>query len=381
MARSCERQPQALVRQALQRRPPVDVIERNRFEPFLEAPQQAAPAPVHAPAAATPAVTDRSGHRQVTVLTPVGASSSAMGMSRVKYPTGREGQSRQNESREIPMADYRGARGALAVTPILLALVVGVAIGIVVGGLVFDDGDDDQSPPAGGTAVERVLDDPGEFGESTFVSGNVREIISPRAFTVASSFAGPELLVVTSDRLAAPTGREGTRPLLEGDPVDVIGEVRDFDLAEFQREVGGTLRREFDSFIGDDLGEREGEPAILADVTTFYSRTTPIAEASTAAEIATRPRDFYGRIVTLDGRISDVLQSGALIIDDEVIVLTAEFGQRRPRQGENVRITGPVRPFDPDQRRTRGNALPDDEIFGSFENRPAVVAQSIEIEG
>ena len=279
------------------------------------------------------------------------------------------------------MADYRGARGALAVTPILLALVVGVAIGIVVGGLVFDDGDDDQSPPAGGTAVERVLDDPGEFGESTFVSGNVREIISPRAFTVASSFAGPELLVVTSDRLAAPTGREGTRPLLEGDPVDVIGEVRDFDLAEFQREVGGTLRREFDSFIGDDLGEREGEPAILADVTTFYSRTTPIAEASTAAEIATRPRDFYGRIVTLDGRISDVLQSGALIIDDEVIVLTAEFGQRRPRQGENVRITGPVRPFDPDQRRTRGNALPDDEIFGSFENRPAVVAQSIEIEG
>ncbi len=276
------------------------------------------------------------------------------------------------------MGQSRRSWGSRAL-PLVIGFIVGVGVGAVVGALAFDD-DDDPAPLESATTVERLLDDPEDFGESTLVGGHVREIISPRAFTVASSFLGPELLVVTRDRLAAPTGRAGTRPILEGDPVDVIGEVRDFDLAEFQREVGGTLRREFDSFVGDDLGEREGEPAILADVTTFYSRTTPIAEASTAREIAARPRDFYGKIVALEGRISDVLQSGALIIDDQVIVLTAEFGQRRPREGENVRIIGPVRPFDPDQRRADGKPLPDDEIFGTFANRPAVVAQSIEIE-
>ncbi len=256
---------------------------------------------------------------------------------------------------------------------------VGAGVGALVGALAFDD-DDDPAPLETSTTVERVLDDPEDFGESTLVRGHVREIISPRAFTLASSFLGPELLVVTSDRLAAPTGRSATRPILEGDPVDVIGEVRDFDIGVFQREVGATLRREFDSFVGDDLAEREGEPAMLAKVTTFYTRTTPIAEASTAEEVAARPREFYGKIVALEGRISDVLRSGALIIDDEVIVLTAEFGQRRPREGESVRIIGPVRPFDPDQRRAGGTPLPDDEIFGTFANRPAVVAQSIEIE-
>lgn len=264
--------------------------------------------------------------------------------------------------------------------PVLFALIGGLAVGALAVAIAFDDEDDDRAPLRGGTPIERIIDKPGDFGESTLVSGHVREIISPRAFTVASSFVGPEILVVTSDRLAVPTGRAATRPILEGDPVDVVGDVRDFDLAEFQREVGGTLRREFDSFVGDDLGEREGEPAMLAETTTFYSRTTPIVEANTAKEIAARPLEFYGRIVSLQGRVSEVLRSGALIIDDEVIVLTAEFGQRRPRKGENVRITGPVRPFDPDQRRSAGNALPDDEIFGSFANRPAVVAQSIEIE-
>ena len=277
------------------------------------------------------------------------------------------------------MGESRRSWGARAL-PLVIGFIVGAGVGVVVTLAFFDDDDDDPAALEGGTTVERVLDDPEDFGESTFVSGHVREIISPRSFTLASSFLGPELLVVTSDRLAAPTGRSATRPLLEGDPVDVIGDVRDFDLAEFQREVGATLRREFDSFLGDDLAEREGEPAMLADVTTFYSRATPVAEASTAEEIAARPRDFYGKIVALEGRISDVLQSGALIIDDEVIVLTAEFGQRQPRQGENVRIIGPVRPFDPDQRRAGGKALPDDEIFGTFANRPAVVAQSIEIE-
>ena len=77
--------------------------------------------------------------------------------------------------------------------------------------------------------------------------------------------------------------------------------------------------------------------------------------------------------------MTDVLPSGALLIDGELVALTADFAQRRPREGDEVRIVGPVRRLDPDQLRTGGEQLADDGIFGRLANRPAVVAQSIEI--
>jgi hypothetical protein len=80
------------------------------------------------------------------------------------------------------------------------------------------------------------------------------------------------------------------------------------------------------------------------------------------------------------GEITDVLDSGALILDERLVALTADFGERRPREGERVEIIGPVRPFDPDQLRQGGTGPADDEVFGNFANRPAVVAQSLENE-
>ncbi len=262
----------------------------------------------------------------------------------------------------------------------VISALLGAGVGLLVGALSFDD--DDSLPPLrpAETALEGIVEEPEEFlGKATFVSGQVREIISPKAFTVSPpGFSGPELLVVSKTRLAAPTGRSARRPILEGDSVQAVGEVRRFDRSGFERDLGTSLGREFDSFLGDDLGEREGDPAIRADHVTFVSRTTPIVEAGEAEEIVERPGEFYGSIVSVTGRVSDVRPSGALVIDGELIALTADFAERRPRPGERVRIVGPVRPFDPDQFRVEG--MPDDEILGDFANRPAVVAQSIEVE-
>ena len=168
--------------------------------------------------------------------------------------------------------------------------------------------------------------------------------------------------------------------MLEGDAVTVAGDVRRFDISAFEVATGADLRREFDSFIGDDLAAREGDPAVLADSVAFASGTTPIAEARASEEVVERPNDFYGKIVSVDGEVTDVLRSGALILDGRLVALTGDFGQRRPREGEQVRVLGPVRPLDPDQLRVGGQVLPDDDILGDLAKRPAVVAQSIEIE-
>lgn len=208
------------------------------------------------------------------------------------------------------------------------------------------------------------------------------EVISPRAFTVGQpGFSGPELLAVTDKPLTAPTGRSGSRPILEGDQVTVAGEVRRFDLTAFEQDVGSEVPREYDSYRGDDLVEREGDPAVRADRVVVNSRTTIVAEGVTTEEIVERPTKFYGDVVSVTGEVRDVLDSGALIIDDRLVALTADFAQRRRRPGDRVRITGAVRPLDPDQVRQRGRGPADNEVLGNFANRPAVVAQSLEIEG
>ncbi len=128
------------------------------------------------------------------------------------------------------------------------------------------------------------------------------------------------------------------------------------------------------------IGEREGDPAIRATAVTFLSGSTPVVETRGAEEIAERARDFYGTIAAVEGQVTDVRDSAALVLEDQLLVLTADIGQRRPEEGDRVRIVGPVRPFDPDQRQPEARPLPEDEIFGEFANRPVVVAQSIEIE-
>lgn len=286
----------------------------------------------------------------------------------------RNGQGNRSPGRSSVWSGVTGALLGAAVGALL-----GAVVGLIVGAQAFDDEEPLPPLPPVETALEEVVEEPDGFlGKDTSISGHVREILSPRSFTVSpSSFSGPELLVVSKARLATPTGRSAMRPVLEGDSVQVFGEVRRFERSEFERELGASLGPEFDSFLGDDLGEREGDPAIRADRVTFVSRTTPIVEASEAAEIIDRPGEFYGRIVSVSGQVSDVRPSGVLVIDRELIALTAEVAQRRPRQGERVRIVGPVRPFDPDQFRVEG--IPDDELLGNFANRPAVVAQSIEV--
>jgi hypothetical protein len=283
----------------------------------------------------------------------------------------------------LPGDSGRGKRGR-ATAAVVAGAAVGLIVGLIVGAFAFGDGEGDGRGDARAPqpTLERIAANPQEFvGEPAFLSGVVREIISPRAFTLSRPGLGsPELLVVTKSPLAVPTGRSATRPILEGDLAQVGGDVRRFDIAAFERELGVDLRRDFDSLLGKDLGEREGDPAVQATAVTFTSGTTPVVESASPDAIEERPQDFYDRITSVEGRVTDILPSGALVIDDTLLALTPDFAQGRPREGQRVTIVGPVRRFDPDQRRPEGRTLPDDRLLERFADRPAVVAQSVEIE-
>jgi len=275
----------------------------------------------------------------------------------------------------------RGRRGR-DVTIGVVGVAVGAVVGLLVGAEIFRGGDAaGRDAEASEATIGRIAGSPNDFvGKPARVTGVVREILSPRAFTVGrAGFGAPELLVVTRGPLATPTGLSASRPILEGDIARVSGDVRTFDIGAFERDMGVSLRPDPD-FFGRDLRDREGDPAIQADAVTFTSATTPVIEAASPELIVERPRDFFGRITSVQGEVTDILPSGALVIDDTLLALTADFAQGRPQEGQRVTLVGPVRPFDPDQRRPEGGQLRDERLLERFADRPAIVAQSIEIE-
>lgn len=103
------------------------------------------------------------------------------------------------------------------------------------------------------TTLDDITANPTAYiGETVTVSGEVHEVISPRAVRMGGGLTQDPLLVVAVEEepLAA--------PLLENDVIRVTGPVRSFFVAEMETQVDGTLDR-------DRLGEFEGQPAIVAE--------------------------------------------------------------------------------------------------------------------
>lgn len=128
--------------------------------------------------------------------------------------------------------------------------------------------------------------------------------------------------------LSRPIAREAPGPPLRPHPLRAL--------------LGRELQREFDSIVGDDLAERDGDPAMQASEVTS-SPARPRWSRRRRGRVAERPAKFYGKNVSLEGTVSDVLPAGALVIDDEVLALAADFAGPRLREGQRVRLVGPVR--------------------------------------
>ncbi|MDP8942651.1 MAG: hypothetical protein M3N16_00785 [Actinomycetota bacterium] len=269
----------------------------------------------------------------------------------------------------------RGDRLAFAVG----GLAVGLAVGLVVGVLLFD-GDSVEAEAPTADLVSRIAADPSDyFGEDVQVGGEVSEVLGPRTFLIGGEEfgSGDALLVVTREPVTTPRGRAPSAPVLENDLVFASGEVHAFFPEELEEELGAQFKSELDVYLNDDLRERRGDPVVVADSFSSLPRLFPVRPASSPQQVVDQAVQYFGKVTSVSGRVTD-LREGALVLDDSLLVLMPPRVARRWSVGDRVRVLGAVRRFDRDQARAGRSDL-DSPFFGVFADKPALVAESIEI--
>ncbi|WP_413160230.1 hypothetical protein ACL6C3_17470 [Capilliphycus salinus ALCB114379] len=118
----------------------------------------------------------------------------------------------------------------------------------------------DPEPVETVTSVEEIKDDTEEFiGETVTISGEVENVVSLNSFVLQDEdnlFDEEEVLVISVDNQ--------TEPIVDGENVQVTGEVRRFNITELERDYDLTwdldLQRELEAEFRD-------KTVIVADFT------------------------------------------------------------------------------------------------------------------
>ncbi len=262
---------------------------------------------------------------------------------------------------------------------VLGGLVIGLTVGVLVGWLLLDE-DAADAPSSLQVAGEIAREPERYFGERVRVTGEVSEVLGPRVFAIGGErfLDGRELLVATGSPMAVARGRSTSQPVLENDLVTVSGQVDYFAPNELEQRFGADFERELDAYLRDDLCERRGDPVVIAASLSVLPKLFPIHDAARPAQITSRPREYFGSIASVSGEVTEV-HRGTFVLDDVLLVITPPGAPRKWSTGDRVRVLGAVRRFDPDQARRQRPADFDDPTFGVYADKPALVAQSVEI--
>lgn len=167
------------------------------------------------------------------------------------------------------------------------------------------------------------------LGRTVTIRGEVEEQIGTNTFSINDNnlFGGNQILIVNASGqpFVAPNDMQ----------IQATGEVRQFILADFEREYGWDL----DPTL---YAEYENRPAIVAQ---------SLALAPDPAEIQANPRRFYGQQIAVEGEIEEIFGASAFTLDEEglgtsnLLVLNWKAPTQTIREGQRVVVTGQVRPF------------------------------------
>ncbi len=260
-----------------------------------------------------------------------------------------------------------------------LLLLLGVVVAGVCAGAIAtavlpdDDGDASADPPPRFASVSDLVRKPARFlRREVGVSGEVAEVLGPRALLLGGEEfeGGDSLLIIGRERFATPGARRHQRALLENDLVNVAGTLRIFDRQDLQRRLGVTLDERLQRF--------EGEPVLVVEEILVTPRLLNLHEPVAIDQIIDRPRTYIGKLVSVRGRVTDVVRGEAFVLDDKLLVLAGALGADAVESGDDISVVGGVRRLDPDQLPGRGSI--DERLFGELVRTPVIVAQSIERE-
>ncbi len=184
-------------------------------------------------------------------------------------------------------------------------------------------------------SLEDVAGSPEEFyGQTVTIRGDFKESVDENAFKLTRGgflfFGGSEVLVVNN------TGQPIVPPENENISLQVTGEVRQMRVAELQRDFG------WDFWNPDLYVEYDMRPVIVAE---------SVALAPDPSQISDNPAQFYGETIAVEGELNEyftfnamLLQQDSLMGGGDILVLLP-LEANRVNAGENIVVTGEVRPF------------------------------------
>jgi len=221
-------------------------------------------------------------------------------------------------------------------------------------------------------SAEEIAENTSKYiGQTVTVRSEPIEKIGTSTFTVEDEqFFGSEPILVVNA-----SGKPFVFPEEDGVDIQATGEVRNFVLADLNREYSLDL----DANVYRDY---ENRPAIIAE---------SIAIAPEPGELTSDPEKYYGRPVAVTGEVEEIQGANAFTLDDDalfgsddLLVLRATptaTNQAAFEDGEKVAVTGVLRPFvvadlERDYDFTWDQGIRQ-ELEAEYSNKPVFVAEEI----
>jgi len=188
------------------------------------------------------------------------------------------------------------------------------------------------TPGSVATTTENVVDNTAQLlGKTVTIRSEPVKKLGPSSFTVSDQefFGNESILVVNA------TGKPFVLPAESGQEVQVTGTVRNFVLADIEREYKLGLQPNL-------YTEYESKPAIVAQ---------SMALAPTPGELTSDPQKYYGKTLAVSGEVESLRSPNSFTLDEDKLIggqdLLVIHTVPKPsvREGEKVAVTGVLRSF------------------------------------
>lgn len=227
------------------------------------------------------------------------------------------------------------------------------------------------TPDQTNVSPEEVAENTNQYiGQVVTVRSEPIEKISPNTFTIEDDqFFGSEPILVVNA-----TGEPFVLPEDDETDVQVTGEVRNFVLADVEREYNLGLEE-------TTYTDYENQPALIAQ---------SITTAPEPGELTRDPEQYYGKPLAVTGEIQEIQGANSFTLDEdqlfggqELLVLRTAPTENQPaiQKGEDVAVRGVLRPFVvADLERDYDfdwDATVQQQLEAKYSNKPILVAEDV----